>query len=342
MKKEQLVAISIPVLFVVGMIVFFMFQTQFTVLNNFIGYMSSLSTIIMVLVYAFTTSRQLDAMRNQLDAMRNQLDEMRFTRNVQSQPVLAFEEAKIQFKLPRFLFKPPTREHIKLFCQMIFTSNVLNIGNSPAIAIDFIPKILSENREKLAEESLGERIECISLTENGSRKILFVVDDSEHKVVETLVNEGVVFLRLTIIYKNILGMPFKQETEFVMALRSQDELKKMKLCLKTLISSEIDFAEKVLIYQSLMEKEKFKKAAEILNALNAELEKIFDEEDEIEFHLGLMSGSFSVGPISESEYKRLVAEKEEMQKKSIAPWKELPWFLRVDIERNNSNYALED
>lgn len=55
---------------------------------------------------------------------------------------------------------------------------------------------------------------------------------------------------------------------------------------------------------------------------------MFGDEEEIELRTIVKSGSFSVKPVSQSEYERLIAEKEEMQKTVLTPWKEVPWFLK--------------
>lgn len=326
MKREQILAYSIPLLFSIGIVAFFIFQKDFITLNAFIMYLSSLSTVIMVLIYLFTTSQQLNA-------MQNQLFEMQYTRNVQSQPLLNFSNYKIQLSLPKFRFKPAKREDISFLCQIIFTANVENIGNSPATSIDIIPSILSESKEKLAEESLGGKINVVSLKENDSKNILCVIDDSEHKIIEHLVEHRVVFLQISTLYKNVLGMTFRQNVEFIMPIYLEDVYEKLVLCLKTTKTLEIDFTERIEEYKTFMKRENYEDASKKLDEMNVELEKRFGSQEEFEIPPLILSGSFSVNPITELEYSKIISEKEERARANVAPWTKVPWFLQVERDK---------
>jgi hypothetical protein len=57
MRTKWLLVSTIPVIFAVGIVAFFaLIPPESLTLNNFIAYMSSLSTAVMVLVYIITTS----------------------------------------------------------------------------------------------------------------------------------------------------------------------------------------------------------------------------------------------------------------------------------------------
>lgn len=322
MVDERILRYSIPVLFIAGIIAFFVFNAQITELSLFISYLSSLSTVIMVLIYLHTNSEQLSS-------MTKQLNEMQFTRNVQSQPLIDFEELKVRYILPRFRFNPAAPENISLCCQIIFTAKVKNIGNSPATSIDIIPRLISENRDVLSENSIGAKINVISLKDD-NKDVIFGLYDTEHKVIEYLVERHVFFSTIHIIYKNVLGMPFKQKMEYVLPVRSIEEHERLIACLKTIKTSEIDFSERKEKYASLVKRESMEEAKSILDELNAELEDVLGEEDEMEIEPGLLSGSFSVEPIQNTEYIQLINEQNERARKEVAPWPEVPWFLQVE------------
>jgi len=322
MKRDWLMKLSIPTIYIIGMIAFLLIPLESRTINNFISYMSSLSTVIMVLVYIFTTSLQLSA-------MRSQLAEMQYSRNVQSQPLVSVENTKTCFKTPRYYVSPTTDfKELQFICQIHFKASVTNIGNSPSVATDFIPRILSVDETTLLDTSLGERIECLSLREGDKGDVLIVFDDRQHRIAQALLDKRAIFLRLVIVYKNALGMPFKQQIEFVAMVPSVKERDKLKLCLKAIKTVEIDFGKEVKEYESLMKNRKTEKALKILKKLEKDVKKTFGYEEEIELRTIIKSGSFSVKPISQSEYETLIAEKEEMQKKVLAPWKEVPWFLK--------------
>src|SRR3972149_9009513 len=64
-KGELLLGISIPIIFTFGVLAFFtLIPSESQTLTNFIGYTSSLATILMVLVVIVTTSLQLKEMQS--------------------------------------------------------------------------------------------------------------------------------------------------------------------------------------------------------------------------------------------------------------------------------------
>lgn len=314
--------LSIPAIYLGGIIAFLLLPQELWTLRDFISYMSSLSTVIMVFIYIFTTSQQLNA-------MRNQLAEMQYSRNIQSQPLLSFDDTKTRFVLPRYYVSPMTNfMQMELMCQIVTSADVTNIGNSPAVAIDFIPRIMSARGKMLVDTSLGERIECISLTEGDKQSIILVLHDKQNKTAEALLNENGVFLNLIAVYKNVLGMPFKQEIAFALQVPSEKVEENLRSCLKTTKTAEIDFSDQVREFTSLRKREKTEEAYEIVDETNAKLKKRFGDKEEIELRIIVVSGSFSVNPISQLEYQRLIAEKAEMQKKALAPLGKVPWFLK--------------
>ncbi|MFC1507583.1 hypothetical protein ACFLQ6_11050, partial [Thermoproteota archaeon] len=100
MKTESLMIYSIPSIFILGIIAFFVLIPSGSItVNIFISYVASLSTVIMVLVYIFTTSRQLGV-------MRHQLDEIQYSRNVQVQPLIDIKDVTINLEAPRYYASP--------------------------------------------------------------------------------------------------------------------------------------------------------------------------------------------------------------------------------------------
>lgn len=311
-------AAIIPIVFAVGIIAFFgLLPPELITLSNFISYVASLSTIILVLVYILTTSRQLST-------MRSQLTEMQYSRNVQVQPLMSLEKAKTNFELPRYYTSPLTEfKKMDLLCRIHFSTIVSNIGNGPAVAVDFIPKLVTAKRGlhgaigTTLVETFGRRVECISLKEGDSKKINFMFIDEKHKVAENLLSAYLIALELVMVYKNAIGMAFKQQMAFWINLPSEKELETLKLCLKSIRTADIDFKEQIKEFETLKEHGRDKEATRILRKVNAELKKRLKGQHEIDLSTGIATGSFSVGPISQSEYERILAEKEETIKKIL-------------------------
>ena len=244
-RNWVLICLSIVIIFTVGTLVFFLWlPIEMITISNFIAYTSSLSTVIMVIIYLFTYYQQLNV-------MQNQLKEMKFSRNVEIQPLPYLEEPKGEMSLSRFFQIYETDfKKIGLMCRFFSEFEVTNIGNGPAVTIDFIPKFYEKIPNNQGDspliESMGKRIECISLREGDSQKISFLSFDPDVKVVEKLLQKHVVLLFVKIVYKNSLGMAFKENVGFWVSVAREHE-DKIKSCLKINKTAEIDFGKKVRV-----------------------------------------------------------------------------------------------
>lgn len=308
MKRNSFIALLIPVLFAVGIGAYFAFLPQELMnLNNFIGYMSSLSTIILVLVYLFTTSQQLNA-------MGNQLNEMQYTRNVQIQPLLSLNALKTRFELPRYYVGPTTDfRKMELLSRIFFSAKVQNIGNGPAVAIDVIPKLVSQ--EDTLVETIGERIECLSLREGDSESISIMFLDDKTKTIETLLEKLRINISMVILYKNALNMTFKQEITFVLWGNDERIKEQLKQSLKTAKIAEIDYAEQLNKFEELKKYGRDEEAGKVYDAIKEKVNNQYKGKMEIKLPTAVKAGSFSVSPISQSEYETLLVEYEETMKK---------------------------
>lgn len=326
MDKEWILVILVPVLFAVGILAFFVFfPPELITLTTLVGYMSSLSTTIMVLVYIFTMSRQLGT-------MRSQLREMQHSRSVQIQPLPYLERPKAQLELPRYFTLPETsHKELSLMCFVHFSFSVSNIGNGPAISIDFLPFVAKQSfagdTTMLVMETITQRIECLSLREGHSQDIEFDFCDDEHKVVESLLKEGRVIFGCTILYKNALGMTFAENTAFWAEVPSESDVEIVRSCMKVIKTAEIDFEGQVKEFKRMMDLGREEDAYHILDQVNAELKKRFAGKEEADLSVTEAIGSFELGPISQSEYEKALSIKRERARKDIEVIKKC-WEIR--------------
>jgi len=310
MKRDWLLVASIPIIFGAGIALFFIILPPETAtLINFVVYASSLSTIVMVLVYIFTASQQLQV-------MRNQLNEMEYGRNVQVQPLLFFDNLEMSLDAPRFYLSPETQFQKVLFkCRIHFQFNITNIGNGPAVAVDFIPTLgsLSEDNKisKLLEHTYDQRIECLSLKKEDSQNISFMFHDDRHEFIESVMDRNMV-VNLLIVFKNVLGMPFKEEIAFRVLTYKPPLVEKLKSCLKIVRTSEIDFAEDIREFEHLAKSGRDKEAKDKFDKMKDRLKVQLGGIAEIKIPTDILSGSFSITPISRSEYDKIISQKKEI------------------------------
>ena len=308
MDKEWILIILVPVLFAVGILAFFaFFPPELITLTTLVGYMSSLSTIVMVLVYIFTTSRQLDT-------MRSQLEEMQYSRSVQIQPLPYLEKPKASLRLPRYYTSPrDSFKKMSLWNELNFTFSVSNFGNGPAISIDFIPSVagisLTGKGTILLMETISATVDCVSLREGDSQDVKFHFSDDKNKVIEALLAETRVALYCTLVYKNSIGMAFQENICFWVTVPSEEDMEIVRSCLKISKTAEIDFAKHVKEFERLMNLGREEEAIAILEEVNAELRKRFAGKEELDLSMKTAHGSFELGPISQAEYEKLLSEK---------------------------------
>ena len=315
-KVSLLFIVSVPVLYALGILAYFaLFRNEMS-LTNLVGYMASLSTTIMVLIYILTTTRQLDT-------MHHQLEEMQYSRSVQVQPLPYFEKHKTVVTFPRF-YTDPTEKHNKLilYCEVDFSLSISNIGSGPAISVDFIPSVcklpfrdIPRHRIVLATETIAPTVDCLSLREGDSHDLTFHFGDREFSIIEALLAEYRVLLRCEIIFKNVLGMAFREKVSFWASLSSENDLETIRSCLKTAKSAEIEFETHVKSYERLRNLGKAEAAKKLLDHVNEELKKRTSGEESLELTMEHAPGSFVVGPISDSEYEKSLSRMKEQQRR---------------------------
>ena len=331
MNKESVMALSIPIIFAIGIIAFFaLLPAESITLSNFIAYVASLSTAIMVLVYLSTTSRQLNA-------MYNQLREMQFSRNLQTQPLPFLTTLKAKIERPHLWVDPKDR-FLKpaIACRIILEGKIENLGNGPAVAIDFIPRILCAEYDKQFSDSelpcvlyqkkpkeiktietTVQRVACLSLKEGDSKDVKWMFADSDNMLLNSIVTPKPTseFLETTVLYKNVLGASFR--AEFVYGIDYSDKsIDKMKSCAKVIETVRIDFGTDLVKYENLASKKEYEEMKKISEKISKGIEENFKFED-VPLELNLISGVFSVSPITEEEYRKEISKLEQRKAKEL-------------------------
>ena len=297
-KKELLMAISIPIIFTIGVVAFFrLLSPENVTLGNFISYASSLSTILMVLVVVYTTYLQLSA-------MKQQLEEMESARTLQTQPLpfitpldkSYLEELRVMHDVPE--------SQVDLIRRMFFYFEVENVGNGTAVAIDVIPKLIftDEKGEIITEEPVWHRIDSLKQNEKSEEDFMFTEDVTCAHIRNFLSeNRQLSTIELTVLYQNILGACFREKLSFQVWFYDDDE-EKLKSCLKLYETAKIDYAQQ-LREANVLAKSDDMAVGKIIDKLSKELSKSEGCED-IEFFAYPVAGSFHVTPISEEEYRK--------------------------------------
>lgn len=301
--KEWALAVLIPMVFLLGIAAYFVLApNEIRTLSGFIGYISSLSTITMVLVYVFTTSRQLNA-------IKSQLGEMRFTRTLQSHPLPIFcveERECFGIEPPRAYVTPPDFS-IVLDCHSSLEYQVENVGNGPAICVDIVPTIeyTSEGKKKTVREACL-RISSLKQGEKTAEKKFSFTMGKELLKTEVSSEQNPV-LKLEILYKNLLGASFAINQEYEVWIYPE-EIERSKTWMKAFETMMIDFSEEIKKHDVLRKQGPTKKEAEeLFDKIDLELVNRVGRE-ELHMCLNQIPESFSVRILTQQDYAK------EMQK----------------------------
>jgi len=230
------------------------------------------------------------------------------------------EKPKATLDLPRFYVGPETDfKKMELLCMLHVGFSVSNIGNGPAVAIDFLPSVLSgplgEKPSLLIKETLCKSIDCVPSGNRDPQVIKFHFNDDEHKAVEALVKDRRLLFCCTLVFRNALGTAFLEEIAFWLNIQSENDLKTFQSALKTTKTANIDFENQIKQYRELKDAGRKEEAQKVLDDANAKLEKGFGGKKQIDLSVGIAYGSFEVSPISQSKYKELLGKKYELEKK---------------------------
>ena len=297
---------------------FFLLPAESITLNYFVGYMSSLSTIIMVLIYILTTSKQLNT-------MREQLKEMESTRNLQTQPLPFIRPSeKSHLESPNAFHNPELGFHMVFDSRSYFHFKVENIGTGPAVAVDVIPKLgcVGPKGKTMAFSYVSERIESLKQGEISEEMDVHIHDEHTYCLLEsllspkpfpctmkTLMDEKTLpcpIADITILYRNILGACFESNTKYELRVYDED-MERLKSWLKSLKKAPIEYSEKMKEHNFLRDQNQMEAAERILREIRSDFAKEMDSRD-IALVVNPVLGSFSVKTISDSEYQRRISE----------------------------------
>lgn len=292
------VIISICGIIIVGSLAYFMLIPSTEPITTFITYLSSLSTICLVIIYIFTDTRQLQI-------MRRQLDEMEFSRNVQYHPLISMGSYKCKLDLPQFYSGPEEDFKVmELLSRFHFVCTSENIGNSPAINLISIPELRSVQNDILVNGFVST-VEYLSLKDGDTGDVHFFFLDPEHKILQSLYTDYEVIFNIITVYKNTLNMSFKQSIAY-RARANRDTYEDIIKSIRLLKTVDMDYDDDVVKYNRFAESGDRNSAREIMRAVNTEIKGKTSEEAELDIHIE--SGTFRVDTISDEEYTTVLSE----------------------------------
>ena len=340
LNRAIFLAFIVPIIFLAGVISFFLFlPLELQSITNFVAYLSGLSTSIMVFVYIVIYSRQLDT-------MSKQLEEMQFSRDVQVQPLPYLQEGKASLKLPRYYIDPSTNfSKMKLASFVNVSFKILNLGNGPAITVDFIPHLFTGPRIKkpviLDKDTFCTPIDCIPLKSNPPQAIDFQFDNGKDgkEILEGLIEDFRIMVSFSIAYKNAIGKPFYEDVSFWLVVMSKKDLETIKSGLKLIHTAPIDFLNQLKQFEKFAQLQREEEQEKIFSEVNQKIHSILGL-DQIELKVELARRSFDVHAFSEEAYHKWLDEKAKLEanirKEIRSCWEKNDELIKYDGLENTS------
>jgi len=227
--------------------------------------------------------------------------------------LLNFSSPRLSVDAPRYYVSPLTDfKKLQFHCRIHFKLEITNIGNGPIIAADFFPIIgnlssKEKNIQPLVKHELETRIECISLEKNNSCSIYLLFQDESHKFLDSALSFDLI-VYLTVVFKNALGMPFKEKIAFHLDNYNVELIENLKVFMRASKAAEIDYPEKATKFDEFKSFGREEDVDKLQEELNNEIKSQTGAIEILEIPVSIQRGSFNISPITKEEYDEIINE----------------------------------
>lgn len=204
-------------------VVYRLFSPRF----NAVAYLSAASTFAIALLtigYVITTKRQLDVMDNQLREMKRQTA-------FQRQPYPRLQDLGFKIQKPVFTYYPPKDDFVVL-TRYSLGFNLENIGESPAIGITVMGRLLVGKDKELESFPPNSEVAIEALAQGGKWKEAIEGDDirffsdKEAAVMIALMERDPRLcpqLCMMVMYRNTLGGAFSVHSHYLLMPKEKEQ-----------------------------------------------------------------------------------------------------------------------
>lgn len=212
-----LIVVSLALIVVfVGCLVYSFFNSEFSFVDT-ISAVSSFFVAVLTVITVYTTTRQMDFMKQQLDQMR---DEQRMS----EQPVLDVINPKFEIERPRFYHSP---EGYSFQARYFFTLKINNLSSYPAIFSDVSAELIIDQGEKeLVLGAVSCRLNVIAANTTSEVIDIMFAGDTRSRILSalrSLTTSSLPKLKLVITYKSLSGASYVLEHVYLLDIREDED-----------------------------------------------------------------------------------------------------------------------
>lgn len=219
LKKINVILIVVSLALVVafvGCLIYAFFNPEFSFVDT-ISAISAFFVAILTVITVYTTSKQMDFMKQQLKQMQED-------QRLSEQPVLDVVSPKFEIERPRFYHSP---EGYSFQSRYFFELQINNLSAYPAIFADISAElIVNQGKKERALGATSERVNVIAAnTATEPMHIMFAGDSTSRilSALRSLSSVALPKLRLTITYKSLSGANYVLEHMYLIDIRDDEE-----------------------------------------------------------------------------------------------------------------------
>lgn len=303
-KKINKILIAVAVVLgmaFIGCFVYSLYNPLFSFINT-LSAVSSFFVAVLTVIYVYTTSKQMDFMKQQLEQMQK-------GQRMSEQPILDLAELKFEIERPRFYYTPP-EDRYSFLSRHLFCIKIHNVSNYPALFVDISAKLLvEENGQQLCLEATSKRLNLVAANAvSDSVDIMFTGDES-NKIMFALRSystSGLPKVQLTICYKSLSGASYLLKHTYWLDVseESKQDIEILKNWHSSMTSAPIEEKETL----NLLKKEKNEKKWDMLfDSTKERFDKKLTGDSMLAICLNEIPQKFSLKSISDDEFAQETA-----------------------------------
>lgn len=302
-KKINNILIAVSIVLAtafIGCLVYSLYNPKFSFVDT-IGAISSFFVALLTVIYVYTTSKQLDFMKQQLNQMQQE-------QRMNEQPILDLVSSEFKIERPRFYYTPPEDEYSYL-ARYFFSVHLNNISNYPAVFVDLSAQlIVKENGTELYLDTSSKRLNVIPANSVSDKVQIMFVGDSEHKIMSALRSysaENLPKLKIVVYYKSLSGANYQLTHTYWLDLKkdNNESFDVLRNWHTTLVSAPIE--EKEILER--LKKAPIGKARDQVFEISKELfDKKLMGNDALLLHMPEIPKGFSLKIISDDEFNHAI------------------------------------
>ena len=276
----------------------------YSLYNPFFSFINTLSAIssffvaVLTVIYVYTTSKQMDFMKQQLEQMQKD-------QRMSEQPILDLAKLKFEIERPRFYYTPPEDEYAFL-SRHHFSLQIHNVSNYPALFVDISAELLvEEDGKQLCLGATSERLNLVAANAvSDSVSIMFTGDESNRimSALRSYATSGLPKVELTICYKSLSGASYLLKHTYWLDVSEDNEqdIKILKNWHSSITSAPIEEKETLDLLKKVEDQ---KKRVMLFEATKESFDKKLMGESALAICLSEIPQEFSLKAISDEEFE---------------------------------------